>query len=592
MGFDASRTHILHFQPEQCCMRGNLTFSQGTTSINLPANPAAPASGQFMDLYTSSSPAASNYAGKGFSSYLQNSVAAFDLGLMSRIDKSIQNIDFSAFSFPFAFYFGDRWKLTPNFTLDLGLRWEYFPMITRDGVDKFELYDPATNTQAFGGIAGNPTHLGVTTSKKLFDPRVGLAYQFNDRTVVRAGFGIANDSMPLERTLRGFYPMVIAASGFVPSTQVSTFLPYTTFAQGIPLLKGPDISSGRVTPPSDVTVGTIAPGAFKRGYVESWNFFIQRRLPGEILLDAGYVGNHFVHELNGVDVNAAPLGAGSAGQPLAKYGRFLATYQFQGYLDSHYNSLQVSLNRRTASGLFLQGSYTYSKAMAYEDDNTYQNNLRFNCPASAAMPQGCFKQNYGPASFDHTHMLKMAMVYQLPFGAGKQLASSSRAVNALIRGWQINGIFTGFTGAPLSLSQGSSVLNTPGTSVNPNVVSPVKYIKGQSQFSTFSGIYWFDPSSFVPNLTPLSLGNTPRRLSWLRGPGVVQLDASLSRHFKFRERWDFEFRAEGMNALNATHYSDPGTACTVTGAACLGSFGQVRSTFGQRIIQLGALARF
>jgi len=592
VGFDSSRSHINHFQPEQCCMRGNLTFSQGMTSINLPANAANPTNGQFMELYTSSTPSTATYAGRGYSSYLQNSIAAFNLGLISRWDKSFQFIDFTAGSFPVALYIGDRWKATPKLTVDLGLRWEYFPMIIRDGQEKFELYDPGTNIQYFGGVGGNPTHLGVTTSKKLFDPRVGLAYQINDRTVMRAGYGIANDSMPLERPLRGFYPMVIAASGFHPSTFVSGFLPYTTFDRGIPLVQGPDISSGQVVPPSNVTVGTIAPGEFKRGYVQSWNFFIERRLPGELLLNAGYVGNHFVHEFNGQDVNAAPLGGGSASQPLARFSRYLTTYQFQGYLDSHYHSLQVSLNRRTAGGLFLQGSYTYSKAMAYVDDNTYGNGLRFNCPASVAMPQGCLRQNYGPASFDHTHMLKMAFVYELPFGAGKRFGSSSRAVNAVVGGWQVNGMFTAFTGTPLALSQGSSVLNTPGTSVNPNVVSSPRYLKDQAQFGNYSGIYWFDPSAFVPNLTPLSLGNIPRRLSWLRGPGVTQLDASLFRHFRFLERWDLEVRAEAMNAPNATHFGDPGTSCSVVGAACLGSFGQVRSAFGQRIVQLGAMLRF
>ena len=330
VGFDASRSHIHHFQPEQCCMRGNLTFNQGMTSINLPADPANPANGQFLQLYTSSSPSSATFAGRGFSSYLQNSIAAFNLGLMSQWDKSFQFIDFTAASFPVAFYIGDRWKATPKLTLDLGLRWEYFPMIERDGDDKFELYDPGSNIQYFGGIGGNPDHLNVTTSKKLFDPRVGLAYQINDATVIRAGYGIANDSMPLERPLRGFYPMVIAASGFNPSSFVSGFLPYTTFDQGIPLVQPPDISSGKITPPSNVTVGTIAPGEFKRGYVQSWNFFLERKLPGEMILNAGYVGNHFVHEFNGTDVNAAPLGGGSASQPLAKFGRYLTTYQFQG----------------------------------------------------------------------------------------------------------------------------------------------------------------------------------------------------------------------------------------------------------------------
>lgn len=592
MGFDASSDHINHFQPEQCCMRGALRFSQGNTSINLPADPANPANGQFMQLYTSPVPSSATYAGRGYSTYVQNSIAAFNLGRMYQVDKSVQFIDFTAGSFPFALYIGDRWKATPKFTVDVGLRWEYFPMITRDGTPRFELYNPETNTLLFGGIGGNPTHLGVTTSKKLFNPRVGLAYQVGDDMVVRAGYGIANDSMPLERPLRGFYPMVIAASSFHPSSFVSAFLPYTDFERGVPLLSGPDISSGKITPPSDVTVGTIAPGPFKRGYVQSWNVFVERRLPGDILLSTGYVGNHFVNMFNGRNINAAPLGAGSAGQPLAKYNRYLTTYQFAGDLNSHYHSLQVSLNRRAVTGLFLQGSYTWSKAMAYADDNTYGNQLRFNCPPSAAMPEGCMRLNYAPTSYDRTHMLRMAFVYELPFGSGKRWSGSSRPVNAIIGGWRVNGMFTALSGAPLTLTQGSSVLNTPGTTPTPTVTAPPKYIKDQAQFGNYSGIYWFDPSTFVPNLTPMSIGNMPRRLSWLRGPGVVQLDASVFRHFRFQERWDLEVRAEAMNALNATHFGDPATACSVVGNSCLGSFGQIRSAFGQRIVQLGAALRF
>jgi hypothetical protein len=124
------------------------------------------------------------------------------------------------------------------------------------------------------------------------------------------------------------------------------------------------------------------------------------------------------------------------------------------------------------------------------------------------------------------------------------------------------------------------------------VVAPVKYIKDKAQFGNYSGIYWFDPSSFVPNTTPLAIGNLPRRLSWLRGPGVVQLDASVFRHFRFKERWDLEIRAEAVNAPNTTHFGDPSAGCTVVGAACLGSFGQIQSAFGQRILQLGAMLRF
>jgi hypothetical protein len=592
MGLDAGANYLNHFQPELCCMRGSMDFSQGITSINLPANPATPANGQYMELYTSPTPSSASFAGRGFTPFLQNSVAAFNLGLMSQAQKSLQFIDFNARSWQYGLYFGDRFKATPKLTFDLGLRWEYYPLISRSGPQTFERYDPNTNTLLLGGLGGNPKHLGVTTSKKLFAPRVGIAYRVNDNTAVRAGYGIAYDSMPLERPLRGFYPMVIAASYFNPSTFVSGFLPYADFATGIPQLQGPDISSGRITPPGNVEIHFMPEGEFKRGYVQSWNFSIERRLPGDVLLNIAYVGNRFVHEMNGRDINAAPLGTGSAGQPLARFGRFITTPSYEGYLDSKYHSLQVSFNRRTARGLYLQGAYTWSRTMAYTDDNTYGNAIRFNCPPSPAVPEGCLQLNYGPTSFDRTHMLKAAFVWELPFGAGRMLSSSNGVVNAIIGGWQINGIVTGLTGAPLLISQSRNGLNTPGTPQSPFVVRQPEYIKDHAQFDAYTGIYWFDPTAFVPNFTSDQIGNIPRRVSWLRGPGVTQLDASIFRHFRWGERFDFEIRAEAMNVTNSTHFGDPNTTCTVVGNSCLGAFGQVRSAFGQRIVQLGAVARF
>ena len=592
MGIDLGANYLNHFQPEVCCIRGRMDFAQGITSINLPANAAAPATGQYMELYTSPTPSSATLAGRGYSAFLQNSVAAFNLGLFSQAQKSIQYIDFTAHSWQYGLYFGDRFKATSRLTLDLGLRWEYYPMVRRSGAFTFDRYDPDTNTLLLGGIGGNPDDLGVTTSKKLFTPRVGIAYRIGDNTAVRAGYGIAIDSMPMERPMRGFYPQVIGATYFNPSTFVSGFLPYADFATGIPVLEGPDISSGKLIPPGNVTIHFVPQGEFKRGYVQSWNFSIERKLPAEILLNVGYVGNHFVHEMNGRDINAAPLGTGSAGQPLAKYGRFITTPSYEGYLDSKYHSLQVSVSRRAARGLFLQGSYTWSKTLAYSDDNTYGNALRFNCPPSPAMPEGCLELNYGPTSFDRTHMLKAAFVWELPFGSGHALSSSSRAVNAIIGGWQLNGIFTAMNGAPLQIGQSRNGLNTPGTPQNPYVVRQPEYIKEQASFDSYSGIYWFNPDAFVPNFTNNEIGNIPRRLSWLRGPGITQMDASIFRNFRWKERFTLEVRAEAMNVTNSTHFSDPNVTCTVVGNACRGSFGQISSAFGQRIAQLGAIVRF
>jgi hypothetical protein len=481
-------------------------------------------------------------------------------------------------------------------------------LITRDGASKFEVYDTSTNQMVLGGLGNNPTHtLGVTSSKKLFAPRLGLAYEVNDKTVVRAAFGITNDTLPLERPLRGFYPYTIGADEQVfGNSNVTRFLPYSSFnlgtntanaipglADGVPLIQAPTgFASGLITPPGTYTVGTMAPGPFKRGYVEFWNITAERKLPGDILLNVGYVGNHLVHEFNGVEANAAPLGAGAAGQPLnAAFGRTSDTYLFQGYLDSHYNSLQVSLNRHVTNGLFLQGSYTYSKVIGYMDDEGWEDGLNFNCPASSLMPQGCQSLNRHTLSFDHTHVLKMAFIYTLPFGAGQRFVSSSQAANAVLGGWQINGIVTGLSGSPLFPSQTADYLNTPFTNQVPNFAGNLTMTKG-----TGPGEQWFNTSAFTPDET-VSIGNGGRGQSWLRGPGLMQLDLSLFRTFKLTERFHLKMRAEMLNFSNTPHWSNPGVSCSIVTPTsgpdvCGGTFGQITTSYGQRILQLGAEVDF
>ncbi len=437
----------------------------------------------------------------------------------------------------------------------------------------------------------------MTTSKKLFAPRIGLAYRLNDNTVIRTGFGISYDTLPLERPLRGFFPLAIGERDFVPSSKVSRFLPFTTFQEGIPLIQSPDITQGKITPPSDVLVSTMAPGHFNRAYVESWNFFVERKLPGQFILGAGYVGNHMVHEFNGRDVNAATLGGGSKSQPLFQFGRrVLATELFAGYLDSHYNSLQVTLNRHSYKGLFVQGSYTYSHAIGYVDNTGWRNGLRFNCPPSPEMPQGCQSLNRGTPSFDRTHMLKMAFVYELPAGAGRRWANSNQVGRAVLGGWQLNGIFTGWTGAPLTPSQsGGASLNTPGTSQNPDLVGPIKKLGNQGPDEL-----WFDLSAFAPVEDPGRLGTAGRGLSWLRGPGLAQMDLSLFRHFKIKEHYSLEFRLETQNLTNTPHFSFKDNSnnittiitCSDVKGKCGGNFGQLTNAFGQRIVQLGAKVTF
>ena len=360
-------------------------------------------------------------------------------------------------------------------------------------------------------------------------------------------------------------------------------------ADGVPLIQAPaGFQSGSITPPGNVTVGTLAPGQFKRGYVNQWNFTVERKLPSNVLLTVGYVGNHLVHQFNGRRLNVGGLGEGSAGQALfSAYGRTGNTYAFQGYLDSHYNSLQVSLKRQATHGLFLQGSYTYSKVIGYMDDEGWANGLNFTCVGNALLPQGCQSLNRHTLSFDHTHVLKMAFIYHLPFGAGEKFANTEPAARALLGGWQVNGIITGISGSPLFPSQDSSFLNTPNTGQVPDFAGGLQMIKG-----TGPGQQWFNTTAFTPN-EEVRIGNSGRGLSWLRGPGLMQLDLSLFRNFKITEKYHLKVRAETLNFANNPHWNNPNTSCSITtSGTCGGSMGQITGAFGQRIFQLGAEVDF
>ncbi|MGO8817630.1 MAG: carboxypeptidase regulatory-like domain-containing protein [Terriglobia bacterium] len=585
MGVDISHNHLNAFQPEIfCCPRGNIIEDYGGTALNT------------SNLGTAALPVT-------LTPFVQNSYAMWDLGLISEAENDAQFIKSTGKDSQIATYFGDRWKITSKFTADLGVRWEYFPLITRDGQDKLEQFDTSSGLLLLGGIGNNPEHLGVTTSKTLFMPRIGLAYQIDSKTVVRGGFGMSNDTVPMERPLRGFYPLAIGADHYDTSSTAEAsacnaqasgstcYNPVSTFAQGIPIIQVPNISSGSVQVPSSDTIGTLGPGEYHRGYVESWNVFVERKLPNDFLFSVGYVGNHFVHEFNGRDLAAAPLGGVEPSYGGVQYNGGL--YQFQGYLDSHYNSLQVTLNHRSSHGLFVQAAYTYSRAMGYVSDDTWENGLEFNCTPSAAMPKGCQPLNYGPLSFDYAQNLKLAFVYDLPFGEGKKF-SSSKGANAIIGGWKLNGVFTAFTGAPLQLSQDVSNINTFDTSAVPNHVAGLQYLGAANNSLGYP--QWFNPSAFAPNLSSTIIGNMGRTESWLRSPGLWQLDASLARTFKLTERFNLQVRAEAENLFNTPHFSGINTGCTTTAVngtdTCGSTMGEIGSSYGERVVQLGAFLRF
>ena len=551
LGTDIIHHHLNHWQPELGAgPRGEFDFGGGATALN-SATAATP--NQF------------------------NALAQFELGLAGElgvsagsgfgVGKSEQFIQATAREWQFGWFVGDRYRVTNKLTATLGLRYEYYPLMTRNGPFKFDRYDFTTGNVLLGGLGGNPDHLGVTTSKKLFAPRVGLAYQISNSTVVRSGFGISVDPLPLARPLRGFYPLTVGSSfvganSFVPYSTLSplaTPLPGGALPVGIPPVCCPDISSGTIPLPAQALERSVGPGLLKRGYIESWNLVVEQKLPASFFFSVGYVGTQTVHQFGDVDVNASLPGTGQIGQPFNKprFGnRTAQTLFWQGFLNSNYHSLQATINRQFSKGLMVKGAYTYSKAIDYTDDDGWAG-LVWNDP-------NILRRNRAQAGFNTPQVFQLAYVYELPFGKGKSWANGAGAGTKILSGWQTSGTFSaisghagwsstgvgGAQGAGTSITASGASLNAVGQTQTPDQVKPsVKKLGGIGP-----GNPYYDPTAFAP-VTRVGYGTVGRNP--LLGPGSVNFDFSLFRTINITERLGLQFRADAANLFNTPHFHDP-----------------------------------
>ncbi len=510
-GLDVTRQHMNHITSElDASPRGVFNYSGGPTALRGGTSP-----NQF------------------------NNFAAFLLGLPSSVGTSRpMESPITTRNWAQGYYVRDQWQATRAFTITLGLRYEYYPMSTR-ATRGMELYDPDTNMMLIGGVGSVPKDAGIKMSRKLFAPRVGLAYRAGSKWVIRAGYGINTDPYPLARPLRTNYPILISLT--VPAANSFQFVGRTE--DGIPPIVFPSLGNGAIAIPNSVTLRTLAK-EFKRGYVESFNFTVQRELPLGFVGQAAYVGTRGIRQQSYQELNWAEPGAGTAGRALnRKFGRTANTTLVTPFGTANYNALQAQATRRFANGFQAQVGYTFSKSIAYADEA--DSSLSFNAPSALA-------RNRSLTNYDRPHNLQAGWAAELPFGRGKKWASQGGLAAALLGGWQLNGIFSSYSGTPFTVTSASTSLNAPGNTQTADQIKPQVAILGGAG----PGQSFFDPLAYAP-VTAVRFGTSG--LNSLRGPGVVNLDLGLFREFSASERFKIQFRAESFNATNTPHFNNPGT---------------------------------
>lgn len=522
-----------------------------------------------------------------------NSWAQFLLGFPSRIGKITQFQNPNALRFSdWTLYARDQWQVTRNLTVSYGLRWEYYPIFAHDHYGATR-YDQGTYTVLLGGLGNVPWDTGADASKKGFAPRAGLAYRLGAKTVIRSGYGITIDPDNM-RNQRNAFPSVLNQD-FTPANSyqfvTSTGVAQASLRTGIPAATAPDISTGKFTPSTVASPTTYLPTTniaasfpkyMNRGYIQSWNLFVQREFLPTLTAEAGYVGTHAVHQMMGVNINGSAPNTGNAGRQLYPY---LTTdfNQYQPFGNLTYNALQTSVKKRFSSSI-VGLAYTFSRAINNYNGDNGDGTLFRAYPVAASL-------NKQLAGFDRRHTFQLYHVYQLPFGKGQKFLNHG-AIAWIVGGFQIGGTLSRFSGLPFTIGSGSSV-NAGGQGQTASQINPVVAILGGHDPNT----PYFDGTAFT-NPPAGTLGTTGRNL--LRGPGFFNIDENVTRTFAFKDgRIKLQLVGEAFNLTNTASFSTPNAtfaAPTLNVDGSVRSYGNYSVISGTvsnaRQLQVGGYIRF
>lgn len=528
-------------------------------------------------------------------------------------------------------YAQDDWKVANNFTLSLGLRWEYgSPYSEKDNY--ISNWDPTTQTVLTlspGAVAGNGitpvSNLGGTYGKTLvnpdrndFAPRVGFAYAATPTTAIRGGFGIGY--VHYTRAGSGDIIAINAPQAqFASVTQITptatnhctTPLPanmvpigattptcYATMEQGFP--------TGLTTNFNPATDNiTWRPKNTRDSYVESWYLAVQRQLFKNSLVDLAYVGNHGV-KLEGIlNGNQRTVLGGTTAAPL--YSRPFANWSsditeaLNQYM-SNYNALQVRYEQRMVGGLTLLNSFTWSHSM----DNASAS-LEGNTPS----PQDAsnLSREYAQSDYNTPVINVTSLVYELPFGRGRKFGGNMNGIeDFIVGGWQISGVNTAQGGTPFNITYSPNSAQLASTQITasyrgvnlyrPNRVAGVPLTQGRSVKQPTTGyIQYINYNALtLPSITNSAgilqspFGTLGRNAG--RSPALYQTDLDVSKKFTTPiEGLKVEFRSELYNAFNHTNLYLPSSPTGTQGAAPTAG-GIITSTFTPRVIQFALKAMF
>jgi hypothetical protein len=525
-------------------------------------------------------------------------------------------------------YFGgyaqDDFRLSQKLTLNFGLRYEYEQGLQERDNQITVGFDPTAVFPAppagmsvkggliFAGLNGASTQQ-TQPQKTKFGPRVGFAYQYNEKTTLRGGYGIlwAPAIFNLSPTVEGYGALGFSAVTNMVTTLDGGLTPANYLSNPFPngLLRPTGSSRGLLTQVGQ-NVSFVDQNR-KAAYMQQYSLDIQRELPGNIALTVGYVGSRGTSlqlggiNNGGINLNqlapqfmsrtdlqtrvpnpffGTPAGVGILSSATVTRAQLLRPFpQFGDVImlgasggNSFYNSLTVKAQKRLSKGFSLLAAYTFSKLL---DNITGNGNFFAPDNTSNVIDAYNRSRDYSLSSVDTPHRFTLSGTYELPFGRGRMLlAGASGVVDRVIGGWQLNAIVTYQSGFPLSITQQVNNTNAFSLGQRPNIVAGVDPATPGSIGERIDSGY-LNPAAFT-TAAPNTFGNAPRTIG-VRSPSTRLFDLSMIKNTRIFEGFNAQFRIEAVNGFNTPIFRAPNTQVGNS------NFGRISSQANfARIVQL------